>query len=99
MVQIAINIKTLEWTMGETVGLQLMLKKNAQASVDWGDRMWQVLTGRQKLGSEELAWLDAVREYPEKGSYYTITMELATTERGLYYSKNKVMSWYLRKHN
>ena len=85
--------------MGETLGLQLMLKKNAQASVVWGDEKLQAWTGKQKLGSEELAWLEAVREYPEHGSYHTITMELATTERELYYSKNKGMSWYLRKHN
>ena len=68
--------------MGETVGLQLMLKKNAQASVDWGDRKSQVLTGRQKLGSEELAWLEARHEYSKKGSYYTITIESSYDRTG-----------------
>lgn len=30
MAQITINIQTLDWTMGETVGLHLMLKKAAR---------------------------------------------------------------------
>ncbi len=30
MAQITINIQTLDWTMGETVGLHLMLKKGQQ---------------------------------------------------------------------
>ena len=30
MAQITINIQTLDWTMGETVGLHLMLKKGSR---------------------------------------------------------------------
>lgn len=31
MAQITINIQTMDWTMGETVGLHLMLKKGSKA--------------------------------------------------------------------
>ena len=75
MARITINIQTLDWTMGETVGLHLMLKKDSKARIAWGDGKVQVLTGRQKLASEELAWLKAGHEYPEKGGYYSITIE------------------------
>ncbi len=75
MARITINIQTLDWTMGETVGLHLMLKKDSKASIAWGDGKVQVLTGKQKLDSEELAWLEAGHEYPEKGGYYTIIIE------------------------
>ena len=74
MARITINIQTLDWTMGETVGLHLMLKKDSKARIAWGDGKVQVLTGRQKLASEELAWLKAGHAYPERGAYYSITI-------------------------
>ena len=37
MAQITMNIQTLDWTMGETVGLRLMLKKGCKARIAWGD--------------------------------------------------------------
>ena len=42
MAQITINIQTLDWTMGETVGLHLMLKKGSKARIAWGDGKVQV---------------------------------------------------------
>ncbi len=69
------NIQTLDWTMGETVGLHLMLKKDSKARIAWGDGKVQVLTGKQKIASEELAWLEAGHAYPEKGAYYSIVIE------------------------
>ena len=33
MARITMNIQTLDWTMGETVGLYLMLKKGSKASL------------------------------------------------------------------
>ena len=42
MTQITINIQTLDWTMGETVGLHLMLKKGSKARIAWGDGKVQV---------------------------------------------------------
>lgn len=56
MAQITINIQTLDWTMGETVGLHLMLKKDCKARIAWGDGKVQVLTGKQEQGFEKLAW-------------------------------------------
>lgn len=55
MAQITINIQTLDWTMGETVGLHLMLKKGSKARIAWGDGKVQVVTGKQKPASEKLA--------------------------------------------
>ena len=52
MAQIAINIQTLDWTMGETVGLRLMLKKYSKARIAWGDGKVQVVTGKQEPASE-----------------------------------------------
>lgn len=57
MAQITINIQTLDWTMGETVGLHLMLKKDSKARIAWGDGKVQVVTGKQKPASEKLAWV------------------------------------------
>ncbi len=74
MAQITINIQTLDWTMGETVGLHLMLKKGSKARIAWGDGKVQVVTGKQKPASEKLAWVEAGHAYPEKGMYYTITI-------------------------
>lgn len=74
MAQITINIQTLDWTMGETVGLHLMLKKGSKARIAWGDGKVQVVTGKQKPASEKLAWVEAGHSYPEKGMYYTITI-------------------------
>ena len=74
MAQITINIQTLDWTMGETVGLHLMLKKDSKASIAWGDGKVQVVTGKQEPASEKLAWVEAGHSYPEKGMYYTITI-------------------------
>ena len=71
MAQITINIQTLDWTMGETVGLHLMLKKDSKARIAWGDGKVQVVTGKQKPASEKLAWVEAGHAYPEKGMYYT----------------------------
>ena len=67
MTQITINIQTLDWTMGETVGLHLMLKKGSKARIAWGDGKVQVVTGKQKPASEKLAWVEAGHAYPEKG--------------------------------
>ena len=53
MAQITINIQTLDWTMGETVGLHLMLKKASKARVAWGDGKVLVLTGKQEQGFEK----------------------------------------------
>ncbi len=61
--------------MGETVGLHLMLKKDGKASIAWGDGKVQVLTGKRETASEKLAWLEAGHAYPEKGAYYTITID------------------------
>ena len=58
MAQITINIQTLDWTMGETVGLHLMLKKGSKARIAWGDGKVQVVTGKQKPASEKLAWVE-----------------------------------------
>ena len=74
MAQITINIQTMDWTMGETVGLHLMLKKGSKARIAWGDGKVQVVTGKQKPASEKLAWVEAGHSYPEKGMYYTITI-------------------------
>ena len=59
MAQITINIQTLDWTMGETVGLLLMLKKDSKARIAWGDGKVQVVTGKQEPASEKLAWVEA----------------------------------------
>ena len=59
MAQITINIQTLDWTMGETVGLHLMLKKGSKARIAWGDGKVQVVAGKQKPASEKLAWVEA----------------------------------------
>ena len=74
MAQITINIQTLDWTMGETVGLHLMLKKGCKARIAWGDGKVQVVTGKQEPASEKLAWVEAGHAYPEKGVNYTITI-------------------------
>ena len=74
MAQITINIQTLDGTMGETVGLHLMLKKDSKAGIAWGDGRVQVVTVKQKPASEKLAWVEAGHSYPEKGMYYTITI-------------------------
>lgn len=74
MAQITINIQTLDWTMGETVGFHLMLKKGSKARVAWGDGKVQVLMGKQKPTSEKLAWVEAGHEYPKKGVNYAITI-------------------------
>ena len=74
MEQITINIQTLDWTMGGTVGLHLMLKKVCKAGIAWGDGKVQVVTGKQKQNSEKLAWVEADHSYPEKGVNYTITI-------------------------
>ncbi|MBV3415413.1 hypothetical protein KSW79_13600 [Prevotella copri] len=66
MAQITINIQTLDWTMGETVGLHLMLKKGSKARIAWGDGKVQVVTGKQEPASEKLAWVEAGHAYPEK---------------------------------
>lgn len=63
MAQITINIQTLDWTMGETVGLHLMLKKGSKARIAWGDGKVQVVTGKQKPASEKLAWVEAGHAY------------------------------------
>ena len=67
MAQITLIIQTLDWTMGETVGLRLMLKKDCKARIAWGDGKVQVLTGKQVPVSEKLAWVEAGHAYPEKG--------------------------------
>lgn len=67
MAQITINIQTLDWTMGETVGLHLMLKKDSKAGIAWGDGRVQVVTGKQEQNSEKLTWVEAGHSYPEKG--------------------------------
>lgn len=74
MAQITINIQTLDWTMGETVGLHFMLKKGSKARIAWGDGKVQVVTGKQEPASEKLTWVKAGHSYPEKGVYYTITI-------------------------
>ena len=74
MAQITINIQTLDWTMGETVGLHLMLKKGSKARIAWGDGRVQVVTGKQEQNSEKLTWVKAGHSYPEKGVNYTITI-------------------------
>ena len=74
MAQITINIQTLDWTMGETVGLHLMLKKGSKARIAWGDGKVQVVTGKQEQNSEKLTWVKAGHSYPEKGVNYTITI-------------------------
>ena len=74
MAQITINIQTMDWTMGETVGLHLMLKKDCKAGIAWGDGRVQVVTGKQEQASEKLAWVEAGHSYPEKGVNYTITI-------------------------
>lgn len=74
MAQITINIQTLDWTMGETVGLHLMLKKGSKAGIAWGDGRVQVVTGKQEQNSEKLTWVEAGHSYPEKGVNYTITI-------------------------
>lgn len=51
MAQITINIQTMDWTMGETVGLHLMLQKDSKAGIAWGDGKVQVVTGKQKPAS------------------------------------------------
>ena len=53
MARITMNIQTLDWTMGETVGLHLMLKKDSKASIAWGDGKVQVLTGKKEPASEK----------------------------------------------
>lgn len=65
MAQITINIQTLDWTMGETVGLHLMLKKGSKARIAWGDGKVQVVTGKQEPASEKLAWVKAGHSYPD----------------------------------
>ena len=75
MAQITLNIQTLGWTMGETVGLRLMLKKDCKARIAWGDGKVQVLTGKQVPTSEKLTWVEVGHAYPEKGVNYTITIE------------------------
>lgn len=75
MAQITMNIQTLDWTMGETVGLHLMLKKDSKARIAWGDGKVQVLTGKLARASDKLAWLEAGHAYPTKGNDYTITIE------------------------
>ena len=75
MAQITLNIQTLDWTMGETVGLRLMLKKDCKARIAWGDGKVQVLTGKQVPTSEKLTWVEVGHAYPEKGVNYTITIE------------------------
>ena len=72
--QITMNIQTLDWTMGETVGLHLMLKKDCKARVAWGDGKVQVVPGKEEQESESLAWVEAGHSYPEKGVNYTITI-------------------------
>ena len=74
MARITMNIQTLDWTMGETVGLYLMLKEDSKASIAWGDGKVQVLTGKKEPASEKLAWQKAGHAYPEKGAYYSITI-------------------------
>ena len=74
MAQITINIQTMDWTMGETVGLHLMLQKDSKAGIAWGDGKVQVVTGKEELESEKLAWVEAGHSYPEKGVNYTITI-------------------------
>lgn len=74
MAQITITIQTMDWTMGETVGLHLMLKKGSKARIAWGDGKVQVVTGKEELESEKLAWVEAGHSYPEKGVNYTITI-------------------------
>ena len=54
MAQITINIQTLDWTMGETVGLHLMLKKDSKAGIAWGDGRVQVVTGKQEPAFREV---------------------------------------------
>ena len=75
MAQITMNILTLDWTMGETVGLRLMLKKGSKARIAWGDGKIQVVTGKPEPTSDKLAWVEAGHAYPEKGVNYTITIE------------------------
>ena len=49
MAQITINIQTLDWTMGETVGLHFMLKKGSKARIAWGDGKVQVVQVNRNL--------------------------------------------------
>ena len=72
MAQITITIQTLDWTMGETVGLHLMLKKDSKAVIAWGEGRVQVEKGIQEQHSEQLPWVKAGHSYPEKGVNYTI---------------------------
>ena len=74
MAQITMNIQTLDWTMGETVGLHLMSKKDSKARIAWGDGKVQVVPGKEEQESENLAWVEAGHSYPEKGVNYTITI-------------------------
>ena len=74
MAQITMNIQTLDWTTGETVGLHLMLKKDSKARIAWGDGKVQVVPGKEEQESENLAWVEAGHSYPEKGVNYTITI-------------------------
>ena len=74
MAHITMNIQTLDWTMGETVGLYLMLKEDSKANIAWGDGKVQVLTGKKEPASEKLAWQKAGHAYLEKGAYYSITI-------------------------
>lgn len=83
MAQITINIQTMDWTMGETVGLHLMLQKDSKAGIAWGDGKVQVVTGKEELESEKLAWVEAGHSYPEKGVNYTIT--ICSEEEGCHY--------------
>ena len=74
MAQITINIQTLNWTMGETVGLRLMLKKDSKARIAWGDGKVQVVTGKKEHVSNKLVWVEAGHAYPKKGVCYIITI-------------------------
>ena len=67
MARITMNIQTLDWTMGETVGLYLMLKKDSKARIAWGDGKVQVLTGK-KDGIREVGLAEGGACLSGKGS-------------------------------
>ena len=80
MEKISIHIETLDWTMGETVGLRIMPKEGSTVYVSWGDGKVQTFKGKQLTVEDEqeeiqygnLQWFKAGHAYPEKGCGYTI---------------------------
>ena len=62
MAQITINIQTLDWTMGETVGLHLMLKKGSKARIAWGDGK-VVLVTHPSVGYSWDYWYKVIQRF------------------------------------